>query len=126
MKLIKRTFIFLFIIYGLLFTYDLIDYDPNYVNRSNFFFDKSNLNSRYTKNTQSVFENLINKINHKFIWKQEKERKAEFVIDNEIISDNKNNFENILTNKNIPKIENWTRSNLSNNSERFSFLKNIH
>ena len=26
-------------------------------------FDKSNLNSRYTKNTQSVFENLINKIN---------------------------------------------------------------
>ena len=76
MKLIKRTFIFLFIIYGLLFTYDLIDYDPNYVNRSNFFFDKSNLNSRYTKNTQSVFENLINKINHKFIWKQEKERKA--------------------------------------------------
>lgn len=126
MKLIRGTFIFLFIIYGVLFTYDLIDYDPNYVNRSNFFFDKSNLNSRYTKNTQSVFENLINKINHKFIWKQEEERKGEFVIDNEIISDNKNNFENILTNKNIPKIENWRRSNLSNNSERFSFLKNIN
>ena len=74
MKYLKKIIFILISIITFLFIYDLADYDSNYLNRSNFFFDKNNLNSKYSKNIYSIYEGLTSKIKYNFIWEKEKER----------------------------------------------------
>ena len=127
MKYLKKIVFILISIITFLFIYDLADYDSNYLNRSNFFFDKNNLNSKYSKNIYSTYEGLTNKIKYNFIWKKEKERfvksitKEEKITLNYELKDEDLNFDQTKVN-----FENWRRSNGNNNSTRFSFLKDIN
>ena len=49
MKYVKKILLVFITIIAIFFIYDLADYDPNYQNRSNFFFDKNNLKNKYSK-----------------------------------------------------------------------------
>ena len=71
MKYVKKILLVFITIIAIFFIYDLADYDPNYLNRSNFFFDKNNLNSKYSKKIYSTYKNLKNKVKYNFFWEVE-------------------------------------------------------
>lgn len=126
MKYFKKIFIIFISLITIFFIYDLIDYDSNYLNRSKIFFDKNNLNSRYSKKIYTVYKNLKNKIEYSFFWEIEKNRPGTLINNQEKIFLNEK-FETDKINIKLSDInfENWNRSNGNNNSTRFSFLKDI-
>ena len=126
MKYVKKILLVFITIIAIFFIYDLADYDPNYLNRSNFFFDKNNLNSKYSKKIYSTYKNLKNKVKYNFFWEVEQNRSGTLISKQKKIHQNnqleidKSNYGSTDFN-----IENWKRSNGNNSSTRFSFLKDI-
>ena len=126
MKYVKKILLVFITIIAIFFIYDLADYDPNYLNRSNFYFDKNNLNSKYSKKIYSTYKNLNNKVKYNFFWEVEQKRSGTLISNQKKIHQN-NQLEIDKSNYGITdfNIENWKRSNGNNSSTRFSFLKDI-
>jgi len=133
---IKKIFVFIFIILSLffiLFIYDMMDYDRSYVNRSSFVFDVKNLNSRHSHRIifflRKNYINFTTKISNKHIKRWNIEEKSERLKypDFKIIPKKTSNFTLSSDNNEIYKNHsNWLKSHGNNYSNRFSALKQIN
>ncbi len=117
----------------LVISYDLISYDPNYLNRSSINFDKNNLNSKKVKKLFSFVENNYLSLKYKIsidyknYWKIEDEEKRNNLPEKIFIKGKTDDF---LPGKSKNEInnylKNWNRSHGNILSLRYSNLDKIN
>ena len=134
MKILKISVIIAVLVSSpfLFLIYDLASFDKNYLNRNVIYFNKTNLNSKKSKE----FYSLIEKIYYKTIYKFSNNQKEYWNVDVQnrslleeykIIKGQKSGFKKGLTLDEIKIPEkNWLRSHGNLNSIRFSNLKKIN
>ena len=134
MKILKISVIISILVSSpfLFLIYDLASFDKSYLNRNVIYFNKTNLNSKKSKE----FYSLIEKIYYKTIYKFSNNQKEYWGVDDQnrslldeykIIKGQKSGFKKGLTLDEIKIPEkNWLRSHGNLNSIRFSNLKKIN
>ncbi len=112
--------------------YDLASFDKNYLNRNVIYFDKTNLNSKKSKELYFIIEKIYYKTIYKFSNSQKEywgvdTQDRTFLEEYKIIKGKKSGFKKGLSLSEIEIPEkNWLRSHGNLNSVRFSNLEKIN